>query len=167
MNPSILTEKQIRMLGFNDVIAKNKAKFIPGKKFTRKQFIKLFKLTSIVDGKTIPEMMRSNLDLVSFQTEINKLMRENGLYIASKNYYTEFHVAPINKTKDTVVRYSAEVDINRICTNRLEDRLTARVKNNTWGNYNKLPRPLVLALASRNGSLSTRHDHVVERMSDL
>lgn len=162
-----LTKKQERLLKYNDIITRNKKLFKPGSVFGREELALFFGVTNIVSKGNYKKVHQSNLQLVQLQTEINLLMRENGLYMRSSDYYSNFEVVNKKRTKATVVRYSSEVDINRYCTTRLEARLTDRIQNNTWGTYNKVNRNTVLALGGSYPSPTPRHAATIQRMSDI
>lgn len=141
------TSKQLRLMRYNDIITLNKSLFKAGRVMSRKDFAKLFNIPITTSGK-YEDIHRSNLRLMGAQQEINMLMRENGMYIQSRDYYSEFKVADINKTKDTVVRFSTEVDVYSSCTTRLEAKLKDRRQKKTWGTYNKVPTNVVEGLTS-------------------
>ena len=160
-----LTKKQLRLLRYNDIIVKNKKLFKAGQYLTRDAFIRLFNIQGVVSSGTYEEMHRSNLKLVTAQTEINMLMRENGLYIASEDYYQFFNVVNKDRVKAEVVRYSAGIDINNACTGRLEAKLKTRTQANTWGVYNKVPRSEIERMG--NYKETVRHTRVKKRVSQI
>jgi hypothetical protein len=125
----------------------------------------LFNIPNIAITGSYKQIHSSNLKLVSVQVEINQLMRENGLYLQTEDYYTVFKVAPLKKTKNTVIRYSAEVDINRYCTSRLEARLKQRVKAGTWGTYQSVPTATIARIGS--SSVSQRHATTINRVNNI
>mgnify|MGYP001062692965 CR=1 FL=1 len=133
-----MTEKQLRLKAYNDIIVKNKKFFRAGQNLSRSQFIAMFNIPLLATSNDYEELHRDNLRLVAAQTEINMLMRENGLYLRSSNYYQNFSIVDKERTKAEVLRYSSEVDINRACTTRLETKLTERVRAGTWGTYNRV-----------------------------
>jgi len=137
------SKKQLRLMMFNDIITKNKKAFRSGKFLTKDAFIKLFRINYNTGSGTYAEIHRANLKLVQYQTEINMLMRENGLYLRSEDYYEFFRIGNKDRVKTEVIRYSAEVDINRACTTRLENNLKTRVKAGTWGTYNRVPNSVI------------------------
>lgn len=142
------TKKQQRLMAYNDVITKNKKRFKAGVTLTRNEFINLFGITGIVSRGNYKNVHRSNMKLVQAQTEINMLMRENGLNMRSSDYYSEFKVSDKERTKNTIVRYGAEVDRFNSCVSRLADTMEARVNKKTWGTYNRVPKKRVLTLDS-------------------
>jgi hypothetical protein len=160
-----LTKEQLQLVQYNNVIVKNKAKFKKGASMTRDEFVKLFNVQDIVNTGEYAEVHRSNLRLVGVQMQVNRLMRENGLYIASSDYYSNFEVLKKEKTKKTVLRYSAEVDINSACTNRLETKLTERVKANTWGTYNNVSVGRISNMHSSN--TTRRHMNTIKRVKTI
>jgi hypothetical protein len=160
-----LTTKEQRLMRYNDIITKYKKYFKAGHSLTRKQFVQLFGISNIKHTGTYEEVHRSNLRLVSAQVEINMLMRENGLYLASSDYYQNFSVGTKERTKREVVRYSSEIDINNNCTTRLEDKLTSRVKAGTWGTYNKVPSGTIKRLSSY--SETPRHTRTRVRVKQI
>jgi hypothetical protein len=157
-----ITAKQQRLIRYNDIITTNKTLFKAGSTMTRDSFVFLFKIPDIVNTGTYEEVHRANLKLVRAQMEINRLMRENGLYLESNNYYNSFSVVKKPKTKKTIVRYSAEVDINNYCTTRLETKLQERVKAKTWGTYNKVSRGVILNMD--NNYKTERHKATINRV---
>lgn len=160
-----LTPKQLRLDHYNRVITKNKSKFKTGSTFSRDDLVQLFNVQDIVNTGNYVDIQRSNLKLVTVQMEINMLMRENGLYLASKNYYSQFTVLKKKATKKTVIRYSAEVDINKVCTTRLEAKLKERVTNNTWGTYNKVSTARISTMGSTTPSI--RHERTINRVKTI
>jgi len=157
MSKSSLTKKQQRMIKYNEIIAKNKTAFKAGKFFTRNDFIKIFELVIPSTG-THKEMTKANLDLVQAQAEINMLMRENGLYIRSRDYYSEFHVSEKAKTKRTVLRYRKESDVMDHCGDRLKACMGQRIKAGTWGTYNKVPISRIRGMRPYDPSEEYRND---------
>lgn len=157
-----ITTKQQRLIDYNNTITTNKTLFKAGSTITRDSFVFLFKIPDIVNTGTYEEVHRSNLKLVRTQMEVNKLMRENGLYLESNNYYNSFTVVKKPKTKKTIVRYSAEVDINDYCTTRLEAKLQERVKAKTWGTYNKVSQGVILNMD--NNYKTARHKATINRV---
>jgi hypothetical protein len=155
MAKKTFTEKQLRLKKYNDIIVKNKKQFKAGQSLTRTQFIKLFQIPVKSTSKSYEEIHKDNLKLVAAQNELNLLMRENGLYLRSSDYYQNFHITDKERTKSQVLRYSSEVDINRACTTRLESNLVNRVRAGTWGTYNKLSDDTIKNLS--NHSESKRH----------
>lgn len=160
-----LTKKQERLLKYNDIITRNKKFFRPGSVFNRDELALFFSLSDIVSKGSYKKVHKANLKLVQLQTEINLLMRENGLYMRSSDYYTKFEVVNKKRTKAAVIRYSAEVDINRYCTTRLEARLKEKENNNNWGTYNKVPVETILSFNNNTSLLSKRHIATIQRMS--
>jgi hypothetical protein len=149
------TSKELRLMRFNDIITKNKKAFRAGKFLTKDAFVNLFRIDYDTGNGTYPEVHRANLKLVQYQTEINMLMRENGLYLRSEDYYEFFRIGNKDRVKTEVIRYSAEVDINRACTTRLENNLKTRVKAGTWGTYNRVPTSVIQQMS--NYSETKRH----------
>ena len=157
------TAKRLRLDSYNSVITKNKAKFKAGKSLSRADFVALFSIPGIVHKGQYQKVHRSNLTLVQAQTEINSLMAENGLYVSSKNYYTEFYVRDKDRTKHTIERFSTEVDVFSACTTRLESKMTERMDAGTWGRYNKLSASKIDSIVE-DKEPSKRHKRVIERI---
>jgi len=157
MAKSALTKKQQRLVKYNDIITRNKKYFKTGQYFTRDAFIRMFELglPSEGDYKT---MTKANLDLVQAQTEINLLMRENGLYIRSADYYSEFHVAEKAKTKRTVLRYRKESEVMGSCNSRLKGCMQERINAGTWGTYNKVSIDRIRGMKPYDPSEEYRND---------
>lgn len=162
---SNLTAKQLRLEKYNQVILNNLQKFKAGSSMTRADFVNLFNIPNIAITGSYKQIHKSNLKLVGVQVEINQLMRENGLYLQTEDYYTVFKVAPLKKTKNTVIRYSAEVDINKYCTSRLEARLRQRVKAGTWGTYQNVPASTIARMGS--SSITPRHATTINRVNNI
>ncbi|AGM47221.1 hypothetical protein AD45P2_00250 [Alteromonas phage vB_AmaP_AD45-P2] len=156
------TQKQLRLKRYNDIIAKNKKLFAAGSTLTRDKFVSLFAVPDVVTAGNYVDVQRSNLRLVTAQTEINMLMRENGLYIRSKDYYSSFHVVEKKQTKNVIARYSSEVDVNRHCVSRLEMSFANKVKSNNWGQYDQLTEQQILNLDT--AFVSRRHESVIKRL---
>lgn len=159
------TKKELRLHMYNDIIVKNKKYFRAGKSLTRQQFVQLFRIPHIMHSGTYEEIHRSNLRLLNAQKEINMLMRENGLYVASSDYYQFFDIVNKERTKAEIIRYSAEVDITSNCTTRLEDKLKSRVKAGTWGTYNKVPSNTISQIATYKES--KRHTRTRIRVKQI
>ena len=157
-----MNARQKKLIEYNKIITQNKKLFKTGSKISRFKFASIFKVKGIRGKRTPQEYMSASLELVKTQTLANVLMRENGLYIRSKNYYSSFEVAELPKTKNTVVRYSAEVEINSVCTKRLETKLTERENEGTWGYYRSVPKNQILRMTGR--ASSPRHEGVCQRM---
>jgi hypothetical protein len=156
-----LTTKQQRLVNYNNIIVANLSKFKTGSVLSRKDFVKLFNITSVVDQGSYAVVHNSNLKLLKAQIEINVLMRENGLYLKSQDYYTNFLVLDKKATKKNIVRYSSEVDINTSCTTRLETKMKNRVNNKTWGSYFNVPTTSIQNLAHKP---SDRHARTIQRV---
>lgn len=162
---SNLTAKQLRLQKYNNIILNNLQKFKAGASMTRADFVNLFNIPNIAITGSYKQIHRSNLKLVSVQVEINQLMRENGLYLQTEDYYTIFKVAPLKKTKSTVIRYSAEVDINHYCTSRLEAKLKQRVKAGTWGTYQNVFPSTIAKMG--NKPITQRHATTINRVKSI
>lgn len=159
-----LTKKQ-RLLAYNKTITSFKAKFKAGKVMTREDFVDLFNIPDIVHKGTYAEVHRSNLRLVQAQTEINVLMRENGLYLSSRDYYSEFYVRDMDYTKAAIKRLSANVDICNAYATRLEDRMVKRIKNGNWGTYNKVKPSYINNMGFPEPS--PRHKATIKRVKHI
>ena len=116
---SQLTKKQLRLKKYNNIIVQNRKYFKSGVTLTRREFVKMFSIKGIVHKGNYKDVHKANLELVHTQAEINALMRENGLYLKSKDYYGEFSIANKTKVKSTVARFSKEIDVYSSCTDRL------------------------------------------------
>jgi len=160
-----LTIKQLRLQKYNDIISRNRAKFAAGRTLSRTEFIKMFALVGDSPNGTYADMHRFNLKLVTAQMDVNALLRENGLYMKSRDYYSEFSIAKKDTTKNTVIRYSAEVDINSHCTTRLEAKLKARTDDGTWGTYRKVSQAAISRMGSKVGSI--RHVNTINRVKPI
>ena len=156
-----LTIKQQRLVDYNNIIVANLSKFRSGSSLCRKEFVKLFNITAIVNVGTYSQVHTSNLKLLQVQTELNVLMRENGLYLKSQDYYSKFLVLDKKATKTNIIRYSSEVDINTSCTTRLENRMKNRVSSKTWGHYSAVSTSSIQNLAHVP---SVRHSRTIQRV---
>lgn len=159
-----LTAKQQRLVQYNDIITRNKKLFKPGCTLSRKDFVALFAIQNIQTKGAYAKVHRSNLKLVQVQMEINMLMRENGLYLKSNDYYSSFSVAEKKQAKNTIIRYSAEVDINNYCTTRLENKLKERVTAGTWGTYKKVASGIIANMSHNYKTL--RHSATINRVKN-
>lgn len=156
-----LTVKQQRLVDYNSIIVANMNKFKAGSVLSRKRFTKLFKIPGIVHKGSYAKVHRSNLRLVQAQTEINALMAQNGLYMKSENYYENFVVVDKKRTKQTIVRYSAEVDVNKACTTRLENNMKSRIISKTWGYYSNVSSAQIKSLSNKQ---TLRHSRTIQRV---
>jgi hypothetical protein len=159
------TAKQQRLLDYNQIIVNNMSQFTSGSVLSRKKFVKLFNLKDIKNKGSYAKVHRSNLRLLKAQVEINQLMRESGLYIQSRDYYTSFQVLEKDSTKKAILRYSAEVDTNTACTNRLEDTMKSRVQSKTWGIYSNVSTQTIETMKDKPKTL--RHKRKIQRVSIL
>lgn len=157
-----LTKKQQRLVAYNDIITKNKSAFKAGMSMDRADFIAMFNIQGIVDKGKYKDIQNSNLRLVQAQSEINMLMRENGLCMKSKDYYSKFLVADKEATKNTIIRYSSEIDRYDDRAMDLENRMDARIQRKTWGTYNRVNAKLIPALGKF--SSSNRHENTKNRV---
>lgn len=117
------------------IITANSSMFSAGNVMSQQDLVKLFNIKGVKTTGSYKELHRSNLVVMTMVQHINKLMRANGLYLASKDYYTEFHVKEKKATRNTVVRYSAQVEKNESCEVQLETAMVQRLKAGTWGHY--------------------------------
>lgn len=79
-----------------------------GTTFTRTNFIKLAKTVNPnlhTARKTDAQKIRSNLALVNIQRQLNEELAKSGLYIKSRNYYSEFSVVDKQAANKEVARY--------------------------------------------------------------
>jgi hypothetical protein len=159
------TAKQKRLSFYNDILTYNKSLFRAGRSISRRDFVKLFNISNIVHNGTYEEIQRANLALVAAQQEINMLMRENGLYMKSENYYGSFKVVEKDNTKNTILRYSGGVDVFNGCTSRLEVKMKERVNANTWGRYNRVSQSVIAQMPLYQES--TRHKRARIRVSQI
>lgn len=157
-----LTVKQLRLKNYNDIIVLNRKKFKSGLTLTRRQFVKMFGIKGVVHKGNFKDVHKSNLYLVKVQVEINTLMRENGMYLKSKDYYGEFTIVSKAKVKSTVARFSKEVDVYSSCTTRLIDNVEKRTNAGTWGTYRRVPLHAISRLGSVNDS--KRHVDTITRL---
>lgn len=132
------TARDKRIALYNKIITKNKTKFKAGKSLSRKDFVALFGIQNIAHKGPYAKVHRANLRLVQAQNEINTLMQENGLYLSSKNYYSEFYVRDKDYTKAVIERMSDTVDTFDVKTQRILGAMENRVTAGTWGTYNKV-----------------------------
>lgn len=156
-----LTIKQQRLVAYNNIILANLKKFSTGSSVSRKKFVKMFNIPNIVHTGTYAKVHTSNLALLKAQTEINVLMRENGLYLKSQDYYTNFLVLDKKATKTNIIRYSSEVDINHSCTQRLENKMKTKVASKTWGEYSDVSTASIQNLSHKP---SARHTRTIQRV---
>jgi hypothetical protein len=156
-----LTTKQLRLVTYNSIIVANLSKFSTGSVLSRVHFTKLFNIPNIMHTGTYSQVHSSNLKLLQAQMEINVLMRENGLYMKSKNYYDSFVVVDKKTTKNTIIRYSSEVDVYNSCTTRLENKMKTRVASKTWGSYSNVSTTSIQNLSNKP---STRHTKTIKRV---
>lgn len=130
-----MTKKALTQAQYAKVIAKYAKRFSVGGKLTRKQMTKWFKLTNVVHEGTAAEIQKSNLNLVRAQAAINQLLRPSGLYLRSRNYYSEFYIADKDETKRTILNYQSKSASHRRCSDELEDAMGEAIAEGTWGKY--------------------------------
>lgn len=160
-----LTKKQLRLKTYNDIIDKNKNNLKPGTTLDRDEFAKLFKMGKVPSSGNYRDVHRANLRLVGVQAEVNMLLRENGLYMKSSNYYGEFTVVTKELVKSTVERFSREVDVYSACTSRLIDNVDSRSSAGTWGTYSSVPVSTIATMGQVTPSL--RHTRTVSRLKTI
>lgn len=159
---TVLTTKQQRLWEYAKIISGNKKTFSTGSVISRQDLVNILGLENITNKGNAKNIMRSNLALVDAQVVLNTILRESGLYIKSKDYYSEFHVACVEQTKDAIARYSSEVDTNRDCTDRLEATLKQQRAAGTWGKPVKLLKAQVITLGQT--IQSKRHTSKLKRL---
>lgn len=123
---------------YDDVLTKNKKLFKAGCMISRKDLVTLFGVQGDVTTGSYKRQHKANLRLVRVQNTINYLMRANGLYLKSKDYYSEFHVCQKDQTKSVIVRYAAGVDTQDSCEVQLDTGMITRLNAGTWGTYNRV-----------------------------
>lgn len=143
-----------RLKEINQIITANKQKFKSGKIFTAEEFGFMFGYYGVTTRGSYKAMQKSNLKLVAIQGDVNKLMRENGLYLRSRNYYSFFEVCDIKQTKNTVLRYRAEADNTSTYNQDLLSNLQMRHDKDNWGTYNKVAVDRIKAIVDRQPSPS-------------
>ncbi len=150
-----------RLTSYNNIISKNRSKYKAGFIFSRDEFISAFGLTGIPKRGNYPTMHKGNLKLLAAQQEINELLRESGMYMKSSNYYSEFVITKKEPTKGEITRYSAAVDRNEACTERLTDKMEER--GTRWGSYLKVPARNIASLGKFKQT--DRHERVKTRLT--
>lgn len=119
-----LLDKQIR---------KNINLIQKGNTLTEDQFCKAFDLPSPQKFNDYIQAMQFNMLKLAKYTKVNKLLAKRGLYIKSKNYYTEFTVHGIKsdvETKLTQQEYKRTVA-------KLDQETLRKGYRNYRGNYNR------------------------------
>ena len=131
-----------RKLVLDKILSANRRQLRAGKTISRAQLITMLGITDISKNPkktgTYVDLHKENLRLVAAQREVNELLCLNGLYLKAKDYYSYFEVCSKDDTKQTIVRYASQVDVNRACEHRLDAGLHARVQKRTWGYYNRV-----------------------------
>lgn len=117
------------------VLAKHIDRFSTGGKLTRRQLTKWFNVKGIVHTGTAKKIQQSNLQLVQVQREINKLLRASGLYLRSRDYYSEFYIVNKDETKRTILNYQSKSTAQRCCSDELEDAMGETIADGTWGKF--------------------------------
>ena len=130
-----MTKTALTQVQYAKVIAKYAKCFSVGGKLTRKQMTNWFKVKDVVHEGTAAAVQKSNLRLVHAQAAINKLLRPSGLYLRSRNYYSEFYIANKDETKRTVLNYQSKSTAHRCCSDELEDAMGETIADGTWGKY--------------------------------
>lgn len=161
----LTTAQQRKLAYYNDIITRNKAQFAAGQSMTRQDFVNMFGLVNIVNQGTAKQITESNLALVNAYTTINMLMRENGLVIKSRDYYSFFDVLTKPSTKNELERMSDKIDRVTAKTERFVDKMEQRVQAKTWRTYNRVPTQDILTLGKYNNT--RRHGKVLKRVQVL
>lgn len=150
---------------YRTIINKNKHRFAVGKTFKRKSFCRMFRIKGVVHQGTFHQIQRSNLELVSVQTKINKILMEQGLVLKSRNYYSEFYIADKASTKSKIVKHSEQAEDHKFLSDGLEKNMTYRIKAGTWGNYSNTVVPPITA--SSHPGYSKTHENKIKRIKRL
>ena len=159
-----MTKKALTQAQYAKVIAKYAKRFSVGGKLTRKQMTKWFKVQDVVHEGTAEAIQKSNLRLVQAQTDINNLLRPSGLYLRSRNYYSEFYIADKDETKRAVLNYQSKSTAHRCCSDELEDAMGETIANGTWGSYSV--ERTASFVSSRAGAAATAGGKVMKRKTN-
>ncbi len=159
------TLKQQRLANINTILVNNSAVIQSGLTLSREEFIELFDIEDVVNIGDYQKVHRSNLKLLSMQTDINLLLRESGLYMTSEEYYSYFHIMEKENTKQTILRYSSEVDICKTSTDNLENCMVSRTKSKTWGHYANVSTETIKSITKKPKSV--RHIRKINRLKGL
>ncbi len=130
-----MTKAEKQKAHYEKVMAKRIERFSVGGKMTRRQLVKWFNLKDIVHEGTAQEVQASNLRLVQAQTVINSILRSSGLYLRSRNYYSNFYIANKEETKQAVLNHQTKSTMQRVCSEQLEDAMHEQVVAGAWGKY--------------------------------
>lgn len=146
-----------KTVNYAAIVQKNKDRFTAGKRLTRRQFTKMFRVKSIVHEGEYADVQKSNLALVSVQAAVNKVLSECGLYMRSRDYYTDFYIVDKDQTKGAILGYQEKSEAHKTASNRLESNMGQRIKAGTWGTYDNSITPRVSAsVASGKSAAYTR-----------
>lgn len=77
---------------------------------------------------------RYTLSLVSLYTNLNKTLRDQGMCIEAKNYYTEFHVLGGEEAEKKIKAYEDKAAASAFCANQL--RQGVRTFNSARNRFN-------------------------------
>jgi hypothetical protein len=134
--------KRLSLLAVDKILSANRKRLRPGKVLSRAEFVSMLQLSDIQKNPkakgSYVDLHRENMKLVAEQQRVNKLMRLNGLYLKSKDYYSEFEVCSKDDTKGTIVRYAGQVDRNVVCEETLDSHMVSRLVSGTWSTYNRV-----------------------------
>lgn len=137
-----------KTISYSAIVQKNQDRFAVGKRLTRRQFAKMFRVKGIVHEGEYVEVQKSNLTLVGVQAAVNKVLSECGLYLRSRNYYTDFYIVGKEQTKGTILSYQDKSEAHKNASDRLESNMGQRIKAGTWGTYDNSVTPRVSASVS-------------------
>lgn len=160
-----MTKSFKRLVFLNTVISNNKKLFKPGAIINRETFISLCNLSEVKNKQDFKEYQRVNLSIVSTQNQLNVLLRESGLYIKSKNYYSSFTILKKDQLKNKIINYSSSTDRLKSTTNRILDKTAEKLKNKEWGKYKKLDIYELQNLY--NYEVTERHTRTIKRVTRL
>ena len=156
-----MTKTALTQVQYAKVIAKYTKRFSVGGKLTRKQMTNWFKVKDVVHEGTAAAVQKSNLQLVHVQAAINKLLRPSGLYLRSRNYYSEFYIANKDETKRAVLNYQGKSAAHRCCSDELEDAMGETIADGTWGSYSV--ERTTSFVSTRAGAAATAGNKVMKR----
>lgn len=162
-----LTKRMQRLLDYDRIMATSRKHFRAGSYLSRDQLITMFNLQGVsklghMNG-TYAEQHRENLRLVAVQQDINHLLRANGLYMRSMDYYTSFQICRKEQTKNTIVRYAGQIERNDSCEVQLDAGMVQRVQAGTWGTYNRVYTNQGLRKAPRTTTAKLHREEPAKR----
>jgi len=118
---------------YHQIMNKHPHRFQTGSVIKRRTFCKLFRIKGVIHSGPFDEIQRANLKLVGVQADVNNILRQSGLVMKSRDYYSEFYIANLKETGETVLAHQEKAEAHKRCSNDLEKAVISRLRAGTWG----------------------------------